>query len=649
MVRIGNRWMVSAALVSAVALGSAAAVAQPAVALSEQDYLAEVPMVLSVARLPQRLDETPGAVTILDRDWIRQSGARDLADLLRLVPGFQSSNSFAGDMQQASYHGAYGEFSNRLQVLVDGRSVYSSYLLGSTGLGLQTLVLDDIERVEVLRGSNSAAYGARAFLGVVNIVSRDIKDTPGLAIAVTSGQNGVRDVAARWAYTNAGLGLRISADERVDDGLVGAEGPTRVRRFNTRADVALSDRDELELRAGMVEAAATRGFVGRVGNPVRQRTDHARHLQVDWRRTLDADQVVSAHFSLSHERYTDHFAYTLVPGLMVDFGGHSTDHAVLLQHTLRHGAALRTVWGAEFRSEQVQSQPVYNRSDAIRTDFTRVFGNAEWRVAPNWVVNAGGLFEHSSLSGDTLAPRLALNWHVAPGQTVRAGVSRAFRPPSAYEKHADTRYFHPLTHALLEVTALASGKVGPESVFTRELGYLADWHGLGLKADLRLFHEKVSDAIGAYRKLPAPARRPYDYVNQDRFRIRGLEYQINWRAWPGGELSFNQSFTRISDSFNHDTLHGAADKALSLVLMHQFSNRAQASVSYIKSGPAVLQGAAVLASRERLDLRLALPVAIGPAKAELALVVQNLGPAYLDYDPLYSFARRAFVTLRVQH
>jgi iron complex outermembrane receptor protein len=630
-------------------LGVTATQAQSVSMLSEQDFLAEVPMVLSVARLPQRLDETPGAVTILDRNWIRQSGARDLADLLRLVPGFQSSNSFAGDMQQASYHGGNGEFSNRLQVLVDGRSVYSSYLLGSTGLGLQSLSLDDIERVEVLRGSNSAAYGARAFLGVVNIVSRDTKDPPGLALGVTSGQNGVRDVSARWAYVGVNLGLRVSVDQRGDDGLLGAQGTTRVRRFNTRADVRLSDRDEIELRAGLVEALATRGFDGRVGNPVRQRSDTARHVQLDWRRTLDADQVMSAQFSMNHERYTDRFPYTPVPGLIVDFGGLSTDYAVLLQHTVRHGATLRSVWGAEFRGEAVQSAPVYNRVDAIRTEFTRLFGNAEWRVAPSWVVNAGGLFEHSSLSGDTLAPRLAVNWHLAPGHTVRGGVSRSFRPPSPYEKFADTRYFHPVTHALLEVTAFASGKVGPESVLARELGYLADWPSIGLNADVRLFHEKVSDVIGAYRKLPAPARRPYDYVNQDRLRIRGLEYQLSWRAWPGGDVMFNQTFTRISDSFNNDSLHGAADNALSLVLMHQFASGTQASVSYNKSGPAALQGAAVLASRERLDLRVATPVAFGPARGELALVVQNLGPAYTDYDPLFSFARRAFVTLRVQH
>ncbi|HEX5698552.1 MAG TPA: Plug domain-containing protein, partial [Rhodoferax sp.] len=135
--------------------------AQTHAGVSEDDFLQDMPIVLSVSRMPQRLDETPGAVTILDRDFIRSSGARDLPDLLRLVPGFQSSMSFEADAPQASYHGVFGNYSGRIQVLLDGRSVYSSYFAGSVAPGLMSVALEDIERIEVLRGANSVAYGAR--------------------------------------------------------------------------------------------------------------------------------------------------------------------------------------------------------------------------------------------------------------------------------------------------------------------------------------------------------------------------------------------------------------------------------------------------------------------------------------------------------
>ena len=147
--------------------------------LSEKDFFTEMPIVLSVSRLPQRLDDTPGAVTLLDRDMIRLSGARDVADLLRLVPGFQTSTSFETGAPLVSYHGGFDSYSARIQVLVDGRSTYSPYLFGGVGPGLQAVALEDIERIEVLRGSNSAAYGARAMLGVINIVTRHTLDTQG--------------------------------------------------------------------------------------------------------------------------------------------------------------------------------------------------------------------------------------------------------------------------------------------------------------------------------------------------------------------------------------------------------------------------------------------------------------------------------------
>ena len=89
------------------------------VAVSERDFMNDIPVVLSVSRLAQPVDEAPGAVTILDRHFIRISGARDITDLLRLVPGFQTTTSFETDAPMASYHGRNDDWANRIQVLVD--------------------------------------------------------------------------------------------------------------------------------------------------------------------------------------------------------------------------------------------------------------------------------------------------------------------------------------------------------------------------------------------------------------------------------------------------------------------------------------------------------------------------------------------------
>jgi iron complex outermembrane receptor protein len=139
----------------------------------EDAYFSELPIVASVSRLPQKLADAPAAVTVVDRDMIKASGARDLNDIFRLVPGFQTypNNTEAA---RATYHGlGDGDYAPRVQVLIDGRSMLSP-LFGS-GVNWATLpvALEDIERIEVVRGTNAVSYGSNAFLGVINIITVD--------------------------------------------------------------------------------------------------------------------------------------------------------------------------------------------------------------------------------------------------------------------------------------------------------------------------------------------------------------------------------------------------------------------------------------------------------------------------------------------
>ena len=356
--------------------------------VSEADFLADMPVVLSVSRLPQRLDETPGAVTLIDREMIRLSGARDVADLLRLVPGFQSSSAFETDAPQASYHGAFGNYSARMQVLVDGRSVYSPYFVGTTGLGLQTVAISDIERIEVLRGSNSAAYGARAVLGVVNIITRHTVDTLGGQVGLTSGQNGIGDAQAQLGWGGDNGSFRLSVDRRGDQGLSGANGHNHVERVNFRADLRPSARDELQFQAGGVDVDAGRGFLGNVGNPPRDSFWGSRYVQVDWRRNLGPDEDLTWSASHSTELFRDQFLYSLIPlgvndSMTIDSSGDASVDTVSLQHTFRYNPAVRVVWGGELRREQVVSKALYNTDSALVSDFSRLFGNVEWREVKN--------------------------------------------------------------------------------------------------------------------------------------------------------------------------------------------------------------------------------------------------------------------------
>jgi len=633
--------------------------AQVPLVMSEDDFLTDMPIVLSVSRLPQRLDDTPGAVTIIDSDMIRLSGARDVADLLRLVPGFQTSTSFERIAPTASYHGGFGSLSNRMQVLIDGRSVYSPYFVGSVESGLQSVSLADIDRIEVLRGSNSAAYGARAFLGVINVVTRDPADTLGLQASLAGGENGIRDGMARVGWGQADTNFRLTAERRADDGLIGSNGHNQISRVNFRVDLRSGAKDEVQLRAGKLAIDAGKGGEGNGYDAQRETLFGSAFAQLDWRRSLGVDEDLAFSLSHSQESYSDSYPYSLIPlgindNVDISADGRASNDTVSLQHMFRRGSALRVVWGGELRREQVTSKPIYNTDAALLTGFTRLFANAEWGLASELVLNAGAMAERSSVSGASFAPRLMLNWHFAEGQTVRGGVSRAFRPPSTFEQFGDVRYSYKGLPLL--VTTLARGNIHAESILVQEFGYLGDFPKHAINLDVRVFNEQISGFI-VHQQYALPGATlllstPWDYFNGQDFSIRGLEYQTKWRPWPGAQLIFNQAYARISSTDPGDAL-AAPRLASSITYFQKLPGGLDLSLMHQGNSTATLQGAGADSGGQvamtRTDLRLAWPLRIGANRGEVALVVQNLGSPYADFAPAFQFQRRAFVTLRLEN
>jgi iron complex outermembrane recepter protein len=618
-------------LLLSIALGWGGSVcAQTPDILSEKDFFAEMPIVLSVSRLPQRLDETPGAVTILDRDMIRLSGARDVADLLRLVPGFQSSTSFESGAPLASYHGAFDAYSIRMQVLVDGRSTYSPYLIGSVAPGMQAVALQDIERIEVLRGSNSAAYGARAVLGVVNIVTRNPLDTLGVRASVTSGGNDVNDASASLGWQTDSASNRLTVDRRSDAGLSGANGRNRLDRVNFRSDWRSGRSDEVQLRAGLMQIDAGKGAPG--SREMRDATLDTSYAQLDWRHNVTEDSDLAVQLSHTREVYVDRF--TQIP---LDYDGTSANTNLSLTHTFRQGPDVRVVWGGELRRETVVSPSFYSTNDAYNTDFTRLFSNVEWHLSPQWVLNAGGLAEHNTMTGNSFAPRVMLNWHARPGHTLRAGISKAYRPPSTFEQSADL-YYRGLSYIH------GTGVVVPEKFLVRELGYLGDFPKLRLNLDVRVFEERITGFIRQQNE-----GFPRYYANDEDFPIQGAEYQLKWQPWKGGSLIFGQSFTEIG-SQQTATPFAAPKLATTISLFQKLPGGVDLSVMHQNNGTATQHGAGYdeRVAMTRTDVRVGWPFRLGASQAELALVVQSLGGHYQDYAKDNYFDRRAFVSFKVQ-
>ncbi len=628
---------------------SLGAVAQQPEAVSEKDYLADVPVVLSVSRLPQRLDETPGAVTIIDRALIRLSGARDVADLLRLVPGFRVTSSFEANTPMGGYHLGLSDYNAQLQVLVDGRSVYSPYLNGATGPGLQAVSLDDIERIEVHRGSNSAAYGARAFLGTINIVTRSAADSQGTALALRGGDNEIQDGYVRHGWGDDQATYRLSAEQRADRGLAGSSGPDRVSRVNFRGDLNLGRGDQLELRGGQSVISAGVGFAGQYGDAPRTRTIDTTYLQVDWKRNLDPDQDLALQYSYMQEKTSDYFPYLnpAIPiyyGGPIDAGGHGNSQSLTATHTTRWGGDFRLAWGGEVRREALVSPQRFDTDAELTTDFSRLFVNSEWRLRPDLILNAGGMFEHTSISGDAFAPRAMLNWHVVPGHTLRYGVSRAHRTPSLFEQYARVVYRDLTTGAPLLMTFQGTKNVQPENILAREVGYLGRWPAVDAELDLRIFDEAITDFI----KEQQDGGGPKYFANREDFRIHGGEFQLKWRPWRDTQLVLVHSQT-TSTKILHDPAWETPVTMTGLLLAQRLPGQLDVSLLYSQVDPIQFPFAAQRApAMSRTDLRLAKALRLDRRQAELSFVVQNLGPAYQDFSPDFYFRRQAYLMLRLE-
>jgi iron complex outermembrane receptor protein len=175
-----------------------------------------MPEILTATRLKQSPAAVPGSVTVLDSALIKASGARSIPELLRLVPGMQVVPQ-SGNLSTVNYHGSSANQARRLQVLVDGRSVYRAGF-AQVDWGDIPVAIEDIDRIEVFRGPNTVSYGANALMAVINILTRAPRDSHGTRLKHTRGQRGIDD----W-YASHGLGwnngdMRLSLSGLHDDG-----------------------------------------------------------------------------------------------------------------------------------------------------------------------------------------------------------------------------------------------------------------------------------------------------------------------------------------------------------------------------------------------------------------------------------------------
>lgn len=626
--------------------------AAPADTLSEMDFFSEQPVVLSASRLSQSVSRAPAAVTVITREMIEASGFRQLPDLFRLVPGFQVS-WYRGSIQAVTYQGLSSIFSRHVQVLVDGRSVYNPGYGSVQWRGIP-LALDDIDRIEVVRGPNAANDGANAVVASIHIYTRLAAVNPGWTAGAAVGTEKIRDGLLRHAGTRGDWQWRVTLNSRRDDWLDNQRDKARDHLLDARAEWRPNNQDEITLQAGGALGEWDGSTVGFTFSRQRQTTDFFNgYAQARWQRTLSADSEWSllAHHTVTRADETfpplsfPPFTGVLAPDNVNYWFSRS---ALEFSWQARPLPLLRTVWTAEARLDRAWSASLAG-PDTHQGAMYRLSGNMEWNPAEEWVLHAGAMLEKHYYAGTRLSPRLAVNWLPLPGHSVRLGASRAYRSPTFLEQESDFK----LTDGpiLFDQILLSPFKLKPERMDSVELGYLYHLAKLGLDLDVRLFHNRLDDIIDIDTAYPVTGEVSDNisnivFANLYQARQWGGEYQLRWQPGKASWLTLSQSWVRTRAD-TADLRNSAPAYTLSLLASHDFGLVTGSLGYYRVGGMRWVNSDADAPAHDRLDLRVSHAFKLGKTRAELAVAAQSILGDYSEFDNDRLFQPRAYASLRL--
>lgn len=625
----------------------AVALADTSGPMSEQDYLGEVPVVLSAARLAQPVSEAPMATTVIDRETIHASGFRQVADLLRLVPGMYVGY-FNGNQPVVSYHGMSDAFSRRMQVLVDGRSIYMPALGGVEWPDLQ-LSVDDIERIEVIRGPDAASYGSNSFLAVINIVTIAPVQAAGSMAVLASGDDGQREATLRHGGASGDLAYSVSGGYRGDRGFYLNDGQ-RDQWFNLSGDWHPDAIDSIHAYLGSSLSHRNGDMIPCYSACLDDERVRSDFQQLRWTRQLaDADELA---VQLFHDSYRQQeTAWDWLPLAQPDGSRpwfqfvspvRSERYDLEMQHTHTASADLRWVWGANLRREEVRAPLFFGTYDTLGSDLSRIFAHVEWHPVAPLLLQAGAMVEDTSIAGSSISPNVALNWHLDGAQTLRLGISRATRTPLLYEDYGHNVMNYG-AYALPDVTA--RGRLSPETILSRELGWIYNPPGQGVSLDVKLFTDRLADLID---NLPYPSPVPphlitVSYANRYQADQQGVEAGLELRGSEGSRLIAN--FAHIHTSSATSTYQQAMpENTVSVLAQTRLPGAIDASIGWYQMSHLqmlqVFDSADPVPAMRRLDLRIAHPFGPRGHESEIALTAQNLLAPYRDYLLNQAFNQR---------
>ncbi len=511
--------------------------------------------VTSVAKKPQDQSETAAALTVITSEDIRQSGVSTITEALRLAPGVEVTE-IDGNITAVSIRGFNWRFSNKLLVLVDGRAVYQPSLSGIFW-DQQNVPVEDIQRIEIVRGPGATMWGANAMNGVINIVTKHAADTLNSQVVVEGSTHDRYRVSGRHGFRLGDMGAaRVYANANSTPSLVGRdnESPNNGSDMITvgfRADLEPgSGGDAFTLQGELTHLEAENTLEtpfsgGSLQNATQYNTGDAVNLLGRWVHNFSDENAVSV------QAYYDKIDRT-------EFGANAviTTYDLDVSHRFAPTERLDVVWGVNARrtSDELTSEGGYSFSPSKYTaEWVSGFVQGEFEVIPDRLrVTAGSKFEDNSYTGFESQPSLRAIWLGEGDWALWGAASRAVRTPSRIERDLDTLIYRaePFTvenPSPLPVNVSLRGNTDfdVEVLDAYEIGFRKSWDE-DTSLDLALFKYEYEDLLTTVTLAPELIYAPYGPAGS--LVPVGVEQVLSLQngdgaTFEGAELSFTTDIT----------------------------------------------------------------------------------------------------------
>jgi iron complex outermembrane receptor protein len=685
-----------------IAVGLSLAVGSPSASAGSDDPFFDLDLkevlnleITSVSRKPQTVSQAAAAVFVITADDIRRSGATTIPDVLRMAPGIQVGQ-ISSDVWAVSARGMDGRFTNKLLVLMDGRSVYTPTFSG-VYWDVQDTILADIERIEVIRGPGASLWGANAVNGVINIITRAAAATQGWMATAGAGDEERGFASLRYGGRLGDIGnWRAYAKGFARDGSTiaasGAPGDDDWRQYRAgfRSDFSLGGRDAFTVQGDYYEGDSGESSLVNALQPPYNRLVGTTQKLSGWNLLARWQREVSASDSFTLQAYVDRTRRDWPARLNDERYTYDLD----FQFRTRRFAGHDLVMGAGYRLSRDDLSPSFSGVPADTLPFAlfspasasreliSAFLQDDITVAPDkLVLTLGAKFEHNDDTGLEVQPNARVLWRPIDTATVWGSVARAVRTPSRADSGGVINLtvvppFSPRNASPLPTLVQAAAGVDSEELIAYEAGWKQQLTP-SFSFDLALFHNEYdrlrTGRFGTPVCLPSglPASlgcfflpqqthllQPSPFGNEATGRSKGAELSADWRPRP--ELRLQLALTRLwmsidaqEGAFSTDTEESFADLLGSLRLAWNPRPDVDADLwlRYSDGLPEVTAGigAPAIPRYTELDLRLAWRPSLG---VELSLVGRNLlqnrheeFPSELLDVPLMQIERSVFAQI----